>query len=76
MLCVIDEFTRECLAIRVARKLKATDVIDVLADLLILRGCTSVPIMVPSSWRRHLGDGSLRSEPGPHLEPGSPWEKG
>lgn len=34
MLCVIDEFTRENLAIRVARKLKATDVIDVLVDLL------------------------------------------
>src|SRR5271167_4369965 len=38
MLCVIDEFTRESLAIRVARKLKAADVIDVLADLFILRG--------------------------------------
>ena len=38
MLNVIDEFTHECLAIRVARKLKAIDVIDVLSDLLILRG--------------------------------------
>ena len=38
MLNVVDEFTRECLAIRVARKLKATDVIDVLSDLFILRG--------------------------------------
>jgi putative transposase len=38
MLNVIDEFTHECLAIRVARKLKATDVIDVLSDLFILRG--------------------------------------
>ena len=32
------EFTHECLAIRVARKLKAIDVIDVLSDLFILRG--------------------------------------
>jgi len=32
------EFSHECLAIRVARKLKAIDVIDVLSDLLILRG--------------------------------------
>ena len=32
MLNVIDEFTRECLAIRVARKLKAVDVIDLLSD--------------------------------------------
>jgi putative transposase len=35
---VIDEFTHECLAIRVARKLKAIDVIDVLSELFILRG--------------------------------------
>jgi len=35
---VIDEFTHECLAIRVARQLKATDVIDVLSDLFIRRG--------------------------------------
>ncbi len=38
MLNVIGEFTHECLAIRVARKLKAIDVIDVLSDLFILRG--------------------------------------
>lgn len=37
MLNVIDKFTRECLAIRVARKLKALDVIDVLSDLFSLR---------------------------------------
>lgn len=30
MLCIIDEFSRESLAIRVARKLKATDVIGTL----------------------------------------------
>ena len=41
MLNVVDEFTRECLAIRVARKLKAVDVIDVLSDLFILRGVPS-----------------------------------
>jgi len=38
MLNIIDEFTRECLAIRVNRKLSSTDVIDVLSDLFILRG--------------------------------------
>jgi transposase InsO family protein len=38
MLNIIDEFTHECLMIRVARRLKATDVIDVLSDLFILRG--------------------------------------
>ena len=34
---VIDKFTRKALAIRVGRQLKATDVIDVLADLFIAR---------------------------------------
>ncbi len=35
---IIDEFSRECLAIRVKRKLKSTDVIDALTYLFILRG--------------------------------------
>lgn len=38
MLNVIDEFSRECLSIRIGRKLNSTDVIDVLSDLFILRG--------------------------------------
>jgi putative transposase len=38
MLNVIDEFTHECLAIRIQRQLKAVDVIAVLSDLFILRG--------------------------------------
>ena len=38
MFNVLDEFSHECLAIRVARKLKAIDVVDVLSDLFILRG--------------------------------------
>ena len=35
---IIDEFSRECLAIRVKRKLSSTDAIDTLTDLFILRG--------------------------------------
>jgi putative transposase len=35
---IVDEFTQECLAIRINRKLKFSGVIDVLFDLLILRG--------------------------------------
>ena len=35
---IIDEYGRECLAIRVKRKLNSIDVIDVLTDLYILRG--------------------------------------
>lgn len=43
MLNVIDEFTRECLAIRINWKLKSIDVIDLLSDLFILR---SIPTHV------------------------------
>ncbi|CEG08668.1 Integrase core domain protein [Afipia felis] len=38
MLCIIDKFSRESLAIRVARKLKATDVIEALCELFVSRG--------------------------------------
>jgi hypothetical protein len=57
MLNVLDEFTHECLAIRVGRKLKATDVIDLLSDLFILRG---VPGHIRSDnvlYRKAVGHG-------------------
>jgi hypothetical protein len=60
MLNVLDEYTRECLAIRVARKLKGADVIDVLSDLFILRG-------VP---------GHVRSDNGPEFVEGSVLDQG
>ena len=41
MLNVLDEFTRESLAIRFRRKLSLIDAIDVLTDLFILRGIPS-----------------------------------
>jgi putative transposase len=37
MLCIIDEFSRESLAIRVARKLMATDAIEALCELFASR---------------------------------------
>jgi hypothetical protein len=37
MLCIVDEFSRESLAIRVARKLKATDVIEAPCELFVSR---------------------------------------
>ena len=72
MLNVLDEFTHECLAIRVARKLKAIDVIDVLSDLFILRG---VPAHIrsdngPSSSPRPCGNGSQLSVPRPPTSSG------
>jgi putative transposase len=38
MLCLIDEFTREALAVRVKRKLNSIDVLETLADVMISRG--------------------------------------
>ena len=38
MLTLVDEYTRECLAIDVARSLKADDVLDRLAELFVHRG--------------------------------------
>jgi transposase InsO family protein len=40
ILTVIDEYSRECLALKVARKQKSTDVLEVLSDLFILKGCS------------------------------------
>jgi transposase InsO family protein len=56
MLNVLDEFTLECVAIRVDRNLKSTDVIDVLSDLFILRGVPehvrSDNVLRLEGWRR------------------------
>lgn len=38
ILTVIDEYSRECLALKVARKLKSVDVLETLADLFIIKG--------------------------------------
>ena len=62
MLNVIDEFTPECVAIRVDRRLKSTDVIDVLSDLFILRGVPGhvrSDNVLCSEWTADFGIGSL-----------------
>ena len=66
LLNILDEFSRECLTIRVKRKLNANDVIDALSDLFVLRG---VPGFIRSdnarsSSPRRSGIGSRRSAPG------------
>ena len=64
MLNVVDEFTRECLAVRVARKLKAIDVIDVLSDLFMPHAAcraVSAPTTAPSSSRSPCRTGSALS---------------
>ena len=41
MINLIDEFTRECLAIRIDRRVRPTDVIDVLSDQFSCGECRS-----------------------------------
>jgi transposase InsO family protein len=79
MLNVLDEFSRECLAIRVGRHLTAEDVQECLAELFCRHG---VPKHVRSdngpefiaervrTWLSQLGSQPL------FIEPGSPWENG
>ena len=79
MLNVVDEFTRECLTIEVARKFTGQDVVAVLSELFAIRGrpgyirsdngpefaCKAV-----RKWLKSCGIGTL------FIEPGSPWENG
>ena len=79
LLTVVDEFTRECLAIDVARKLSSDDVLERLAWLMATRG---VPENIRSDngpeftahvvreWLGRIGVKTL------FIEPGSPWENG
>lgn len=79
MLTVVDEFTRECLAIDVARRLTSEDVLERLSDLFIHRG---VPGHIRSDngaeftatkvreWMQRIEVKTL------YIEPGSPWENG
>jgi putative transposase len=60
MLNVLDEFTHECLAIRVARKLKAIDVIDVLsAAVAIVKKTPSHGIECRQIERGHPSKGHM-----------------
>ena len=79
MLTILDEYTRECLAIDVARKLTSEDVLERLTDLFVRRG---VPDYIRSDngaeftahavrdWLERVGVKTL------YIEPGSPWENG
>ena len=79
MLTLMDEYTRECLAIRVARRLGSYEVIEALADVMLWRG---IPEHIRSDngpefvskelrkWLASVGTGTL------YIEPGSPWENG
>ncbi|GLQ22113.1 transposase [Algimonas porphyrae] len=79
MLTVIDEHTRECLAIHVQRSLKHDDVLAVLTDLFTQRGPpghirsdngSEFTAQAVRDWLGRIGVKTL------YIEPGSPWENG
>jgi putative transposase len=79
MLTIVDEFTRECLAIDVARKLTSDDVLERLAWLMATRGVPGhirsdngpeFTAQVVREWLTKVGVTTL------FIEPGSPWENG
>jgi putative transposase len=59
ILTLIDEYTRECLALRVARRLNSLEVIDALADVMLGRGTPSTfaPTTAQSSLPTSCGSG-------------------
>ena len=79
MLTVIDEFTRECLAIHVRRKLNSQDVLHVLAKLFLRHGppehirSDNGPEFVAKAVRDWLARLSVKTL---FITPGSPWENG
>lgn len=79
MLVIVDEFSRECLAVEVARRLKSQDVLAVLADLFVRHGppehirSDNGPEFVAKAVRNWLGRVGVQTL---FIEPGSPWENG
>ena len=79
MLTLIDEFTRECLSIDVARQLNSEDVLERLTWLMVTRGVPNhirsdngpeFTAKVVREWLERVGVRTL------FIEPGSPWENG
>ena len=79
MLTVIDEFTRECLAIPVERKLNSESVVDCIAELFVKHGPpdhirsdngAEFTAHAVREWLGRIGVKTL------YIEPGSPWENG
>ena len=79
LMVVVDEYTRECLAVHVARRIRGRDALDVFADLMETHGIPehirsdNGPEMVakkPRNWLGRLGTKTI------YITPGSPWENG
>jgi putative transposase len=78
-LSIVDEHTRECLALKVDRSITSEDVIDTLAELFAMRGVPKCvrsdngPEFIAQAIRRWLGRVDVETL---YIEPGSPWENG
>ena len=79
LMTLIDEFTRQCLAIRVARRINSIGVIETMADAMIVHGVPehirsdNGPEMTAKIVRQWLGGVGAKTL---YIEPGSPWENG
>ena len=79
ILVIIDEYTRECLAMLVARHITSGDVIEQLYELFLLRGVPehirsdNGPEFTAKAVRRWLSRVGVKTL---FIEPGSPWENG
>ena len=79
MLTVIDEYTRECLALPVARQLRSDDVLATLTRLFAERGppehirSDNGPEFTATAVRDWLGRLGVKTA---FITPGSPWENG
>ena len=78
-LTLVDEYTRECLALEVARSMTASEVIDVLAQVILIRGTPKFirsdngPEFIAVALRSYLEAANVGTLT---IEPGSPWENG
>ena len=78
-LSIVDEFTRECLTLKVDRSITSEDVLDSLAELFAMRGVPrhirsdNGPEFIANAIGQWLGDLDIEAL---YIEPGSPWENG
>ena len=76
---LIDEFTRECLAVRVARRINGPGVLETMAKVMLARGVPehirsdNGPEMTSKAVREWLAKAGAQTL---YIEPGSPWENG
>lgn len=78
-LSIIDEHTRECLALEVDRRMTSDEVLDVLRDLFVVRGVPghirsdNGPEFIARAIRQFLTSAGVETL---YIEPGSPWQNG